>query len=157
METFTPKFRRDPNAKVESLYVGVASGGQTVASLRKPSLDGNRMETTRVYGPGLPRGQGGRIGVLVLAGMETTLDEVEYLVAAKQAKKFVPQRGPGEIVTMARLLFNRRNEQIEARKKYLLANPSEAPKKRPTVRLHLPVGYRLMGTSEPGLRVLARI
>lgn len=157
MEYFVPKYRRNPNAKVESLYVGVASGGRTVTTLVKPSVDGNRMEATRVYGPGLARGEGGRIGVLVLAGMETTLDEVEYLVAAKQDKKFIPKRGPGEIASMGRMLMMRRNEQVEAAQKHLRANPSEAPKKKRTVRLHLPVGFRYMPTSEPGLRVLARI
>ena len=157
-EYFVPRFRRNPNAKVESFYSGVASGNRTVTTLVKPSLDGNRMEATRVYGPGIPRGVGGRIGVLVLAGMETTLDEVEYLVEAKQQKKFVPQRGSGEIAAMGRLLLERRNEAIRARRKYLKANPSEMPKPRKrTVRLHLPVGLRYVGTSEPGLKVLARI
>lgn len=156
METFAPKFRRNPNEKVELLYSGVASGGRTVTTVVKPSLDRNRMEATRVYGPGIPRGQGGRIAVLILGGMETTLDEMEYLIAAKQDKKFIPQRGPGEIAAMGRLLLQRRNQQIEDRQKYLKANPSEAPKKQ-RIRLHLPVGLRYVGTSEPGLRVLARI
>lgn len=156
MEHFTPKYRRNPNAKIESLYVGVAPGNRTVARVVKPSLDQNRMEATEVYGPGLPRGQGGRIAVLVLGGMETTLDEMEYLVQAKQSKAFVPQRGPGEIASMCRLLLSRRNEQIEARRKYLKGNPSETPKKK-KVRLHLPVGYRFVETKEPGFKVLARI
>ena len=157
MEHFTPKYRRNPNEKIESLYVGVASGNRTVAAIVRPSLDRDHMETSKVYGPGLPRGVGGRIAVLVLAGRETTLDEVEYIVQAKQAKKFIPQRGPGEIAQMGRLLLERRNEQIEARVKYLKANPSEMPKKKRTVRLHLPVGFRYVGTSEPGLNILARI
>ena len=155
---YSPQFRRNPNEKVESLYVGVASGGRTVTTIVKPSLDRNRMEATREYGPGLPRGVGGRIGVLVLAGMETTLDEVEYIVQAKQNKKFIPKRGPGEIAQLGRLLLEKRNEAILARRKYLKANPSEMPKPRKkTVRLHLPVGFRYVGTSEPGLKVLARI
>lgn len=157
METFTPKYRRNPNEKIHSIYAGVAPGHQTIVSVVKPSLDRNRMEATREYGPGIPRGQGGRIGILVLGGMETTLDEMEYLIEAKQNKKFVPQRKSGEIASMCRLLLERRNEQIEARRKYLKANPSEAPKKKRTIRLHLPVGFRYVGTNEPGLRVLARI
>jgi hypothetical protein len=157
MDFLVPKYRRNPNAKVESLYSGVASGNRTVTTLVKPSLDANRMEATRVYGPGLPRGSGGRIAVLVLGGMETTLDEMEYIIEAKRSKKFIPQRGPGEIASMARLLFARRNEQIEARQKYLKANPSEMPKKKRTVTLHLPVGFRYMPTNEPGVRILARI
>ena len=157
MDFLVPKYRRDPNEKIESLYSGVASGHQTVTVLVKPSQDRNHMEAIRTYGPGIPRGQGGRIGVLVLGGMETTLDEMEYLIQAKNEKKFIPQRGSGEIVAMARLLIDRRNEQIEERRKYLKANPSEAPKRRRTVRLHLPVGFRYVGTSEPGLKVLARI
>lgn len=157
MDFLVPKYRRNPNAKVETLYSGVAPGNRTVTTIVKPSLDGNRMEATRVYGPGLPRGVGGRIAVLVLGGMETTLDEMEYLIEAKRDKKFVPQRGPGEIASMGRLLLARRNEQIEARQKYLKANPSEMPKKKRTVTLHLPVGFRYMPTNEPGVRILARI
>lgn len=158
MEIYAPKYRRNPNEKVESFYVGVANGNRTVTTVVKPSLDRNRMEATREYGPGLPRGVGGRIAVLVLAGMETTLDEVEYIVQAKQDKKFIPQRGPGEIAQMGRLLLERRNEAIRARRKYLKANPSEMPKPRKkTARLYLPVGFRYVGTSEPGLQVLARI
>ena len=156
MDFFVPKYRRNPNEKIESLYSGVAGGHQTVTTIVKRSLDCNRMEATRVYGPGIPRGQGGRIGVLVLGGMETTLDEMEYILGAKQDKKFIPQRGSGEIAKMCRALLERRNEQIEARQKYLKANPSEKPKKR-RIRLHLPVGFRYVGTSEPGLCVLARV
>ena len=157
MEIYAPKYKRNPNEKVESFYVGVASGGRTVTTVVKPSLDRNRMEATRTYGPGIPRGQGGRIAVLVLAGMETTLDEVEYLVAAKQNKKFVPKRGPGEIMAMGRLLLERRNEAILARRKHLMANPSEAPKPKRRARLYLPVGLRYIGTNELGVRALARV
>mgnify|MGYP001610406709 FL=1 len=156
MDILAPKFRRNPNEKVEALYAGVSHGGTTVTTLVKRHPVEDRMETTRVYGAGLPRGVGGRIAVLILGGMETTLDEMEYLVAAKQAKKFVPQRGSGEIASMCQALTIRRNEQIEAQRKYLKGNPSARPKKR-TVRLHLPVGYRMVGTSEPGLKVLARV
>ena len=156
MEHFTPKYRRNPNEKIHSLYSGVAQGNQTVTTIVRPSLDRNRMEATKVHGPGLPRGQGGRIAVLVLGGMETTLDEMEYITAAAQDKKFIPQRGPGEIASMCRLLLNRRNEQIDAARKRRLANPSEAPRKRP-VRLYLPVGYRMIPTSEPGLKMAVRV
>ena len=156
MEILTQNFRRNPNEKIESLYSGVASGGRTVTTIVCSSQDGNRMEATRVYGPGIPRGAGGRIGVLILGGMETTLDEMEYILAAKREKKFVPRRSPGDIVAMCRLVAERRNEQVLARRKFLKANPSEAPKKR-RVRLHLPVGFRYVGTSEPGLRILARV
>ena len=156
MEILTQNFKRDGNTKVHSVYAGVAPGGRTVTTIVKPSADQNHMEATKVYGSGLGRGQGGRIAVLVLGGMETTLDEMEYIVAAKQDKKFIPRRNGGEIVQMCRLLQVRRNEQIEAKRKYLAGNPSEAPKKR-TVRLHLPVGYRMAKTSAPGLKILARI
>jgi len=157
MDILLNNFKRDGNAKVQSLYVGVAPGGRTVTTIVKPSADHNHMAATKVYGPIMPRGQGGRIAVLVLGGMETTLDEMEYIIAAKRDKKFVPHRNEGEIVQMCRLLQVRRNEQIEARQKYLAANPSEAPKKKRTVRLHLPVGYRMVKTNAPGLRILARV
>ena len=157
MEILVPKFRPNPNEMVASIYSGVASGRRTVTSITKVSADRNHMETTRVYGPGLPRGQGGHIGVLVLGGMVTTLDEMQYIVAAKQEKKFVARRTPSDIAGMCRLVAERRNEQIEAARKRAIGNPSEMPRKRRTVRLHLPVGVRYVGTSEPGLRVLARI
>ena len=156
MEFFVPKYRRNPNEKIESLYHGVALGHQTVTTLVKPSLDRNRMEATRVYGPGLPRGVGGQVGVLVLGGMETTLDEMEYILEARRQKKFIPRRSPGDIVAMCRLVADRRNEQIDAKNKFLARNPSMVSKKR-RVRLHLPVGYKMVQTSEPGLRVLARV
>ena len=153
-----PKFRYNPNEKIESLYSGVASGNRTVTAVVKPSLDRNRMEATKDFGPGLARGEGGRIGVLVLGGMETTLAEMQYILEAKQAKKFVPKRKSGEIAAMCRLLMERRNEQIEARRKYLKANPSEMPKKRKrTARLYLPAGFRFVGTNEPGLKLAVRI
>ena len=157
MEILVPKFRPNPNEMVASVYSGVAPGGRTVTSITKVSADRNHMETTRVYGPGLPRGQGGRIGVLVLGGMLTTLDEMEYILAAKQEKQFAPKRTPSDIMGMCRLIAERRNEQVEAARKHALANPSEMPRKRRTVRLHLPVGVRYVGTNVPGLKVLARI
>ena len=158
MDYFVPKYRRNPNEKVESIYSGIAPGNQTVTTVVKPSMDGNHMEATKVYGPGLSSGGGGRVAVLVLGGMEATLAEVEDLVAAKWQKEFVPKRSPDTIISMARRLMEQRNEQIEERRKYLKANPSEAPKpKKKTVRLHLPSGYKMVGTEIPGLRVMARI
>ncbi len=152
MEIIVPKFHRNPNEMVASIYSGVAPGGRTVTRVTKVAADHNSMETTRVYGPGLSRGQGGQIGVLVLGGLVTTLDEMEYIIAAKREKKFVPRRSGGEIVEMCRMLVERRNEQImEARKRVAVL-----PKKR-SVRLHLPVGCRYVGTTVPGLKVLARI
>ena len=124
MEHFTPKYRRDPNAKIYSLYQGVAPGGRTVTKVVKPSLDGNHLEATRTYGPGLARGQGGLAAVIVLGGMETTLDEMEYLVEARRQKAFVPKRSGGEIAEMCRMLMERRNDAI----KYFRKNPSETPR-----------------------------
>lgn len=155
MEILVPKYRENPNQMVSAVYAGIAPGGRTVTTVVKPSADRNRMEATRVYGEGLPRGVGGQIGVLVLGGMVTTLAEMEYIIAAKQDKKFVPQRKTGEIAGMCRLLAERRNEQIRAARKQARTNPSTMPKKR-TVRLHLPVGFRYVNTSEPGLRVAIR-
>ena len=157
MEFSVPKYRRDPNEKIEAVYSGVTHGNRTVTTIVRPSLDRNRMEATRVYGPALARGEGGRVAVLVLGGMETTLDEMEYILEAKREKKFVPRRNQGEIAQMCRLLQNRRNEAIEAARRRLAANSvTETPRKKKKV-LHLPVGYRMVQTSEPGLRVLAKV
>lgn len=152
MDFLVPKYRRDPNEKVYSLYNGVSSNGATVTTLVKPSADRNRLEATRVDGPPIPRGQGGRIAVLVLGGMETTLDEMQYILEARREKKFVPKRGPGEISQMCQLLQERRNEAI----KHLRKNPSEAQRPKRKIRLFLPVGYRMAPTGEPGLRVRVR-
>lgn len=152
METFTPKYRRDPNAKIDTLYYGVAPGGRVVTSVVKKHPTEDRMETKRTYEAGLPRGQGGKVGVFILGGMETTLDEMEYLLLRQKEKPFVPQRSGKEIADMCRVLIEKRNDRI----KHLQNNPSEKPKRK-TVRLHLPVGYHFVGTSEPGLKVLARI
>lgn len=111
------------------------------------------METTRIYGAGLPRGQGGLIGVLVLGGMETSLDEMEYIAEARREKKFVPQRDPSDIVNMTRLVLERRNDLI----RHFRKNPSEAPKLKPRRGLYLPRGYRLVPTKEPGLKIVARV
>lgn len=152
MNWFMPKFRRNPNEKVQSLYWGVSPGGLTVTALSKVGADRNQLETSRTYEPGLQRGQGGRCGVLVIGGLETSLDEIEYILEAKKRKPFVPRRSPGEVAGMCRMLLERRNDLIRHYRK----NPSEAPK-RPKVQLHLPVGYRWAGTSEPGLKVLAKV
>ena len=154
MDYFAPKFRRDPNAKVQALYSGVVSGGRTMTStiMRSPVAD--RLEASRSYGPGMPRGEGGRCAVLVIGGMETTLDEVEYILEAKKQKPFKSQRGQGEIAHMCQLVMERRNDTI----RHFRKNPSEAPKpKKKTARIYLPSGYRYMPTSVPGLKVLARI
>ena len=154
MEYFVPHFRRDPNAKVQALYSGVASGGRTMTStvMRSPVAD--RMEASRSYGPGIPRGEGGQIAVLVIGGMETTLDEIEYLLQDHRQKAFVPRRTGGQVANMCRMLMERRNDTI----RHFRKNPSEAPKpNKKRVRLHLPVGFRMMQTPEPGLKVLARI
>ena len=157
MDFLIPKYQRNPNAMVHSIYQGVAPNGRTATTVVKASADRNRLEATTIYGPGLARGQSGRVAVLVLGGMVTSLDEMQYILEAKRDKKFVPQRSGGEISQMCHILQQRRNEQIEARRKYLKANPSEAPKPRKrTITLHLPVGFRYMLTSEPGLSVLAR-
>jgi hypothetical protein len=153
VEILSPKYRRDPNQMVDSIYQGVTHGNQTVTTVLKPSADRNSLEATKTIGPALPRGQGGQIGVLILGGMETTLDEMEDILEAKRQKKFVPRRGPGEIADMCRYLIEQRNDKIRHYRK----NPSEAPQKRPTRRLHLPSGYRMANTAQPGLRVLAQI
>ena len=154
METFTPKFRRNPNEKVHSLYSGVVSGHRTVTRVVKVAPDHNHLEAERAYGPGMPRGQGGQIGVFIMGGLETTLDEMQYLLEEHKQKPFVPRRTISEVANMCRMLIERRNDLIRHYRK----NPSEAPNPpRRTVRLHLPVGYRYVGTSEPGLQVLANV
>ena len=153
MDFLSPKYRRDPNEKVHSIYYGVANGHRVVTSLVKRSPVADRLETTRTYGPGLPRGQSGMAAVLVIGGMETSLDEVEYILEAAKQKKFEPRRSSGEIAEMCRLVRERRNDLI----RHLRKNPSEAPRpKKKTMRLYLPVGYRYVPTSEPGLKMLVR-
>ena len=151
MDWFAPKFRRDPNEKVDSLYAGVAPGGRTVTTVIKKSRTEDAMEATRSYGPGLARGQGGKVVDLILGGMETSLDEVEYLLEGIREKRFVPRRKPGDIAAMCDLLAERHNAQVM----HLRKNPSERPKKR-TARLYLPVGYHMVPTREPGARILQR-
>lgn len=158
MDWFAPKHRRDPNALVDSLYIGVAPGGRTVTSIKKHAVDGDRMETTRTYGPGLPRGQSGNVGHLILGGMATTLAEMEDLAAAKMErnKEFQPINSPSEIVKRCRELIALRNEQIEdARKRRGLSITATPPAKKAPA-LYLPVGCSMVPTREPGLHVLAR-
>ena len=155
MEILAPKYRPDPNEKVYSLYQGVASGGGTVTVTIKKSRTEDKLEATRTYGPRqVERGQGGQIAVLVIGGMETSLDEMQYILEARKQKTFVTKRTGGEVAQMCQMLRERRNDTI----RYYRKNPSEAPKpKKRTVKLHLPVGFRLMDTSEPGFQVVARI
>lgn len=155
MDFLIPKYRRDPNEKVEAIYSGIGPGGRTVTRVTRPSLDGKRMERTVTYGSPMPleRGQGGRVAVLVIGGMETTLDEMEYLVEAAKQKKWEQRRTSNEIVAMCRELAERRNALV----KHLRANPSERPKKTPRKPLYLPVGYRFVPTTTPGMKVLARV
>lgn len=153
MDFMVPKFRRDPNQMVDSVYVGIAQGNRTVTTVTAPSRDGNRMESVRNYGEPIPRGKGGMIATLILGGMVTTLDEMEFLVEGLKEKTFTPRRTSGEIADMCRDLQERRNDAV----RYLRKNPSERQAKRPKKVLHLPVGYRMTKTAEPGLSVLARV
>ena len=154
MDFFTPKFRPDPNEKVYSLYRGIAPGGGTVTTLIKKSRTEDKLEKSKSYGPReLERGESGRAAILVIGGMETSLDEVQYILETKRRKPFVQRRSCGEIAEMCAMLRERRNNTI----RYYRKNPSEAPKPKKTVRLYLPVGLRYVPTSEPGLQVLARI
>lgn len=153
MEILTQKYRRDPNAKVQSAYLGVAHGNRTVTRVTALNKDADRLESTRAYGIGIPRGQGGRVATLVLGGMECTLDEIEYIIEGVKEKKFTPQRKPQDIVKMCHMVIERRNERI----KYLRKNPSEAPKPKHGPVLHLPVGLRMAPAGIPGARVLAEV
>ena len=152
MDWFAPKFRRDPNQMVQSAYVGVAQGGRTVTSVTAVNKNADRLERTRAYGRGMPRGQGGQIGTFILGGMVTTLDEVEYIVEGVKEKRFVQQRSRGEIVAMCHDLQERRNTLIRHYQK----NPSEAPKAAPRPNFYLPVGFHMAQTAEPGFRIAVR-
>lgn len=155
MEILAPKYRRNPNAMVHSAYLGVAPGMRTVTRITKLDRAADAITTSSAYGAGIPRGAGGRIATIILAGMETTLDEVEYMLEGIKEKKFVPQRKPSDIAKMCQMVAERRNERI----KYLRRNPSEAPRprhKRGPV-LHLPVGYRMAKTSEPGFEIAVKV
>jgi hypothetical protein len=152
METFTPKYRRDPNAKVESLYFGVSNGGQAMTSMVTRAVNSDGMEATRSYEPTtLQRGESGQAGIFIIGGMETTLDEMEYLMEIQKARQFVPRKTGGEIANMCRDLMERRNDTI----RYYRKNPSEVPKLQPkkTARLYLPAGMRWANTNEPGLKI----
>ena len=159
MEHFTPKFRYDPNEKVDSLYFGVGNGG-TMTSVVKPSLDRNRMETTRTYGPMLPRGQGGLVGTLVLDNCQSTLREMEYILEARREKPLQVMRKPWEIAKAIKQGLERRNEIIEAQRKYFKTNPSEKPKLakvRIMAKNRLPAGYKMVPTVVPGFRIATKV
>ena len=152
MEILTNKYRRDGNQMVASAYIGVASGGRTVATVTAVNRDADRLERSATFGPGLARGQGGNIGTFILGGMVTTLDEVEYIVEGIKEKRFVQRKSQGEIVTMCGELAERRNTLI----KHYRKNPSEAPRPKPKTPFYLPVGYRMAQTPEPGFRIAVR-
>ena len=66
MEHFTPKYRRDPNEMVHSIFQGSGPGGSTVTRVVKKSPDGDYLEATQSFETGLERGVGGLAAVLVL-------------------------------------------------------------------------------------------
>lgn len=151
MEILTNRYKRDPNAMVHTAYVGVAPGMRTVTRITQVDKAGDRLATSHLYGPGIPRGAGGRVATIILAGMETTLDEVQYMLEGIREKKFVPERKPSDISKMCQMVAERRNERI----KHLRKNPSEAsnlPKPRRR-GLYLPKGYRMVQTREPGFKI----
>lgn len=153
LEILIPKYRRNPNAMVHSAYVGVAQGHRTLTRITAVNKDADRFEHQVSFGQGIPRGEGGRIATLVLGGMETTLDEIEYILEGiKEKKQLEPQRSQGDIAAMCQLVAERRNARI----KYLRKNPSEAPRPKPKRGLYLPRGYRLVPTTEPGLRIAVK-
>lgn len=155
MELLFPRHRLGPNTPVQSLYSGVGSRGP-VTSIVRAHADGNHLERMSLEGVATPvpgRGEGGNAAVIILGGMETTLDEVRDMLAARRERKFVAQKKPGEIVRMCRELLERRNDAL----RYFKKNPSEAPKPRPRVRLLLPRGFRMVPTREPGLEVRVRV
>src|SRR3990167_8752997 len=117
MDILTNNYKRDGNAKVQALYWGVSPLGGTVTTIVKKHPTEDRLEKTRVFGAPMERGAGGRAIILVLGGMEATLDEVEDILAAAKAKKFVPHRTQGEIAAMCEYLWARRNEAIREAQK----------------------------------------
>ena len=153
MEILTQKYRRNPNAMVHSAYIGVAPGMRTVTRITSVDKDADAYATSREYGRGIPRGQGGKVATIVLGGMVTTLDEIEYILEGVKEKKFTPQRKPSDISKMCQMVAERRNERI----KYLRKNPSEAPKRRAGPVLHLPVGVKMVQTPIPGFRVAMKV
>ena len=148
MEILTNNYKRNPNEKVHSLYQGVSTLGGSVVALTKKHPTEDKMQRIITPTDGLARGQGGLAAVLVLGGMETTLDEMEYILEARRQKKWTPTKTGGEISQMCQLVAERRNEQI----KHYRKNPSEAPKVRKR-GLYLPRGYRMEKTDTPGLKV----
>lgn len=153
MELLTNRYRRDPNAMVHSAYVGVAPGFRTVTRITQVNRNEDRFATSRIYGVGLPRGASGKAATIILGGMETTLDEVEYMLEGIREKKFTPQRSPSDIARMCQLVAERRNAKI----KYWRKNPSEAPKRRASPVLHLPVGFRMAQTPIPGFKIAMKV
>ncbi len=159
VELLLNRHKPNPNEKVHSLYHGVSAYGGTVTALTKVAADGNHLETTRVYGAPLARGQGGQIATLILGGLETSLDEMLDILETKKHKKFVPKRADSDIVKAIRKEIDRRNDAI----RYFKKNPSEVsrdgfnrvPKKKKVV-MYLPVGYRMKQTSVPGLQLRVR-
>ena len=157
--TYTPQYKYNPNEKVDSLYFGVSNGG-TMTRVVKPSADRNRMETVRTDGPMMPRGQGGLVGTLILDNCQSTLREMEYLLEARREKPFQVMRKPWEIAKAIKQGLERRNEVIEAQRKYFKTNPSEKPrlaKVRIMARRRLPAGYKMVNTAVPGFRVLGKV
>ena len=155
MEILGQKYRRNPNQRVQSAYFGVASGMRTVTRVTALNKDADRLETTRAFGAGIPRGQGGQVAHIILGGLETTLDEIEYMLEGIKEKKFVPQRKNGEIALMCQQIAERRNAEI----KRLRKNPSEMkdlPIAKPRRGLYLPKGFRMMQTPIPGFQITVR-
>lgn len=149
---FAPKYRKDPNAMVQSLYRGVSRSGQIETRIVKPDADGNHLEVTRTYESGLPRGQGGIIGNLILGGMVTTQAEMEDILAEKQEKKWVPKNTNSQIVKNIRELQAARNDRIE----HLRKHPSEAPAVKKKNVLFLPVGVKWANTQIPGFQIATK-
>ena len=153
MDILTNAYKRNPNEKVHSLYQGVSSfgGGANILVKKHPVED--RLQRIITPAESLARGQGGLAAVLVLGGMETSLDEMEYILQARQSKKFVPKRTNGDIAEMCRLVAERRNEQIgDAR-----AHPVSRAPVKPKRGLFLPRGYRMVQTKEPGFKIRMKV
>ena len=83
MEILTNNYKRNPNALVHSLYQGVSVLGGSVIALTKKHPTEDRLQRIITPTDGLARGQSGLAAVLVLGGMETTLDEMEYILEAR--------------------------------------------------------------------------
>ena len=152
MDILTTHYKRNPNEKVLSLYRGVSSGGGGVQVLVKKHPTEDRLQRIITPVETLVPGQGGLAAVIVLGGMETTLDEVEYILEARRQKKWEPRRNGSEIAEMCRVVAEKRNEALLHFKK----NPSEVPARK-KVGLFLPTGYRMVRTKEPGLRISVKV